>query len=57
MTPAVGLNRVSGRALQQAAAACSHCERDPGVAAPRGPDVRAPTGAPLPSSSRLSSKV
>lgn len=25
VTPAVGMNRVSGRALQQAAAACSHC--------------------------------
>lgn len=43
VTPAVGLNRVSGRALQQAAAACSHCERDPGVAAPGGPDVCPPS--------------
>lgn len=42
VTPAVGLNRVSGRALQQAAAACSHCERDPGVAATGGPDVCPP---------------
>ena len=25
VTPAVGMNRVSGRALQPAAAACSHC--------------------------------
>lgn len=28
VTPAVGMNRVSGRALQQAAAACSHCKHD-----------------------------
>lgn len=28
VTPAVGMNRVSGRALQQAAAACSHYKPD-----------------------------
>lgn len=28
VTPAAGMNRVSGRALQQAAAACSHCKHD-----------------------------
>lgn len=28
VTPAVGMNRVSGRALQQAAAACSHCKHN-----------------------------
>lgn len=38
VTPAVGMNRVSGRALQQAAAACSHCKLD-SVSAPKPPGL------------------